>query len=367
MADLQTVLRELGPVFASRIDEHDAQDTFVAANFADLRARGVLAAGVPAELGGGGNTQREICDFLRELARSCSSTALALSMHMHQVMIPAWRWRNEGGVGEPLLRRVAAENLLLVTSGGSDWIDSSGTLEKVDGGYRFTARKIFASGSPAGDLFMTSGIYDDPTDGPTVLHFGLPLSAEGVHIQDNWRTLGMRGTGSNDIVIDGAFIPDAAVTLRRPKGKWGIYHTIAMVALPIIYSVYVGIAERARELAIEAATKRREDPVVRQTTGELENHLRQAQVMLASAIDISENAKPGPDTTNEMLIRRTLIANAVLGAVSTAMSVAGGASYFRSFGLERLWRDIQAARFHPLPEKRQLEYTGRYTLGLEID
>ena len=70
-------------------------------------------------------------------------------MHTHQVLIPAWRWRHEQGAGRAALRRVAAEELVLVTSGGSDWLAGSGRAEKVDGGYRVTARKVFGSGAPA--------------------------------------------------------------------------------------------------------------------------------------------------------------------------------------------------------------------------
>ena len=49
------------------------------------------------------------------------------------------------------------------------------------------------------NILGTSALYDDPEAGPTVLHFPVPLDAEGVTIKDNWRVLGMRGTGSNDI------------------------------------------------------------------------------------------------------------------------------------------------------------------------
>jgi alkylation response protein AidB-like acyl-CoA dehydrogenase len=365
--DLISILDDLGPTFAARAAEHDAEDSFVSSNFEALKTRGVLAAGVPTSLGGGGATHRELCDFLRELAHYCPSTALALSMHMHQVMIPEWRWRNENGAGEPLLRRVAAENLHLVSTGGSDWLESSGSLEKVEGGYRFTARKVFSSGSPSGDLLITSGILEDPTDGPTVLHFPVSLRAEGVTVQDNWRTMGMRATGSNDVLIDGVFVPDAAIGGRRPKGTWGIFHLVAMLALPLIYSVYVGVAEKARALALERAAARRDDLDVRMSVGEMENSLRGAQIALESVIALAEQSKPGPNTTNEALIRRTLIANNVLAVVDQAMSVAGGAGFFRSFGLERLFRDAQGARYHPLTENRQLDFTARFTLGMPIE
>lgn len=361
------IAREIGPTFAARAAEHDVNDSFVAENYAELKTRGFFAAGVPSELGGGGASLLELCAMLRQLAHYCSSSALALSMHTHQVAIPAWRWRNEGGATEPFLRRVAAENLVLVSSGGSDWVQSSGKLEKVDGGYRMNARKVFASGSPAGNLLMTSSVLDDPDAGPTVLHFPLALNAEGVRILDNWRTLGMRGTGSNDIVVENAFIPDAAIGVRRPQAKWGIFHLVTMIALPIVYAVYVGIAEAARDLALQQAKKKRDDADVRLSVAEMENELRAAQITLDSMIALAAESQPNPDTSNEMVIRRTLVAQTALATVDKAMEVAGGAAFFRDFGLERLFRDIQGARYHPLTPKRQLDFTGRYTLGLEVD
>src|SRR5687767_8321342 len=169
------LVRDLGPAFESRAAANDAADCFCEEDFTELKENGVMAAGVPAELGGGGATVSELGAMLRTLAGYSAATALALSMHTHQVAIPAWRWRNENGVGEPLLKRVAAENIVLVSSGGSDWLDSSGTLTRVEGGYLMNARKVFASGSPVGDLLVTSAVLDDAADGATVLHFAVPL------------------------------------------------------------------------------------------------------------------------------------------------------------------------------------------------
>lgn len=366
--DWLSVIREVGPGFAARTAEHDASDTFVSEGYAELKARRVFSAGVPAELGGGDASYAEIAEMLRELAHYCSSTALALSMHMHQVAVPVWRWRNENAPVEGLLRRVAAEQIVLVSSGGSDWLASSGKAEKVDGGYRVTARKVFASGSPSGTLLMTSAVYDDPSNGPTVLHFPVPLSADGVKILDNWRTLGMRATGSNDVMLENVFVPDAAIGGRRPKGVWApIFHVIAMIALPLIYSVYIGIAETARETALREAARKRNDTDVHALIGEMDNELTAAKIALESTIRIAESAQPGPETTNLMLIRRTLMGRAAIRTVEKAMEVVGGNSFFRSLGLERLFRDVQGARFHPVQEKAQVRYTGRLALGLDIN
>jgi len=241
--DWVALARELGPIFAARAAQHDQDDSFVADNYAELKAHRFFSAGVPADLGGGGASYGELCAMLRELARHCGSTALALSMHTHLIATTVWR-RRQGQPVEPLLKRVAAEQLVLVSTGASDWLDSSGSAERVEGGFRVSGRKIFGSGSPMGDLLITSAPYVDPTDGPTVLHFPVPFRAEGVTVLDNWRAMGMRATGSGDVVLEGVFVPEGAVSLRRPRGVWHpFFSVIVAVALPVAMSVYVGVAE----------------------------------------------------------------------------------------------------------------------------
>ena len=142
--------------------------------------------------------------MLRELGRACGSTALGLSMHTHLLALAVWRYQ-QGQPVAPLLRRVAAEQLVLVSTGASDWLDSSGTAEAVAGGYRVRARKVFASRSPAGDLLMTTARYLDPREGVRVLHFPLPMAAPGVTVSNTWQALGMRGSGSNDVPVEDVF------------------------------------------------------------------------------------------------------------------------------------------------------------------
>jgi alkylation response protein AidB-like acyl-CoA dehydrogenase len=366
--DWTALAHELGPRFAARAAAHDATDAFVAENYRELRQHRVFSAGVPAELGGGGASHLELSSMLRVLAHSCSSTALALAMHTHQVAIPAWRWRREGGPAEPLLRRVAAEQLVLVTSGGSDWLAGSGRAQKVDGGYRVTAHKVFASGSPAGDLFMTMAVYDDPDAGPTVLHVAIPFDAPGVTVQDTWRTLGLRATGSNDVQLENVFVPEAAVGVRRPAGRWSpAWHVVATIALPLIYSVYVGVAEAARDLALRQAAARRQDAGTQDLVGAMDTALATARMALRQMTDAAACGHMAPETTNAVLIGRTVAGEAAIRTVDLAMDVAAGAGYFRSLGLERLFRDVQGARYHPVRGGAQRRYSGRLALGLDID
>jgi alkylation response protein AidB-like acyl-CoA dehydrogenase len=268
----------------------------------------------------------------------------------------------------PLLEQIAAHQLVLVTTGASDWLDSNGAAERVDGGYRVTAHKHFASGSPAGDLLVTTALYDDPTDGPTVLHFSLPMHAGGVTVLDNWRTMAVRASGSNDVVLDGVFVPEEAVSSRRPKGSWVPFlNVVTAVSVPLVMSVYLGVAEAARDLALRQVAKKRDDPDVWYLVGELENALVTGQLAVQGMIDLCADYTFAPDmaTTNAFLIRKTITAQALMLAVEKALETVGGGGIFRSKGLERLVRDIHAVQFHPLQAKRQQRFTGRAALGLD--
>jgi len=359
---------KIAAAIAEHAAKHDADDSFVTEGFSALEEAGFFTALVPQEFGGGGATISEVADALRIIGAACSSTALAASMHSHIIAVAAWRFKNQGAPTDGLLKRVVAEKLKLVSSGGSDWLSSAGTMEKVEGGYKLTARKAFASGSTVGSLLNTSAVYDDPEAGPTVLHFGAPLKGDGVRIEPTWQTLGMRGTGSDDVVFDGLFIPDAAIAGKRPQGQWHmLFHVISMIAFGLIYSAYLGVAEGARNRALAMARKRPQDPLLAQNVGEMENRLLAARLAHRRMIEIAETGTPGPETTSEAMQCRTLAGQAAIDTVTKAMEVAGGAAFYRKTGLERAFRDIQAARFHPLQEKPQLDLAGRVALGWDID
>ena len=369
VSDWSRLMRELGPRFAERAGVHDANDSFVAENFAELRARGVFAAGVPAELGGGGASYADLAGMLRTLAYYCSSTALALSMHTHVVAAAAWRWRRDPESSARLLRRTADENLIVVSSGASDWLTPSGTASRVEGGWSINARKIFASGIPAGDMLMTQAIYDDPETGPTVLHFAIPVKDPGVAPQDSWYVLGMRGTGSQDVIISNVFVPDSEILLRRPAGKLSApFHlSPGMIPLPLVCAVYLGVAEAAHEIAVAIARKRPNDHGLPYLVGEMHNDLACATMAYRDMVEAAVSGEPGPATTNRVWTGRTLLGRAAIDVVEKAMEVAGAGSFYRASALERLFRDIQGARFHRPQERSQLRFSGRLALGLDPD
>ena len=364
--NLMTIVAELGPKFAARAAKHDAEGTFVAENFQEMRDSKLFSAAIPTELGGGGATHAEMCEALRELAHYDSATALSFAMHSHLLATLNFRVRNNMmPSSEPALRKIAAEEL--VSTGGSDWLDGSGELTKVEDGFRFTGRKIFGSGSPAGDLLLTMGVYDDPESGPTVMHFAVNMHDDGVTVLQDWDTLGMRGTGSNSVQIKGVFVPEAGISLSRTQGEWHkFFDIIAPLAFSLIMSVYLGIAESSRDIAVEQASKKREDTIVQDQVGIMDNELLITQTSVAEMVRIATDGTPPSIEKSNLIARhKTIATNAAIHTVEKAMLVAGGQGYFKGMGLERRFRDIQASRYHPIQEPKQHRFSGRIALGLD--
>lgn len=350
--------------FAARAAAADESGDFVAANFKELKSSALMAAGVPAELGGVGLDLRALASLLQSMAHACPSTALAFAMHTHIIASTTWRWRHQKAPVAPLLERVARERILLVSTGGGDWIDSSGEARRAEGGYKVAMRKPFSSGSPAGDILVTSSVLREEGAAAQVIHFGVPMKAPGLRIEPTWSAMGMRATGSHDVVLEDVFVPESAVNVRRPQGEWHpLFDVLSAIALPLIYSVYFGVAEAARERALALARRRKPDEHALQALGEMENQLALARLALADWVELGMALRPGKADSARALTNRTLVARGVLGAVDAAMSAVGGAAFFRRNGLEQLFRDAQGARYHPLMEGPQRAFAARAALG----
>jgi alkylation response protein AidB-like acyl-CoA dehydrogenase len=358
-----------GPVLAAHAARHDHDGTWVQESFEHLRDAGLLTIGVPVELGGDGATIREIASVQRELARHCGSTALASAMHQHVTAFTAWRYRRGLPGAEATLRRVAGEGIVLVSTGGADWTDPRGTAVKVDGGYIVSGRKAFASQSPAGTVMSTMFTYDDPERGLRVLNLAIPFADPHVDVLDTWDTLGMRGTASNDIVIDGAFVPDERVLADRPHGVVDPpLQVIATIGFSVISAVYLGIAEAARDHAIEAAGDRAKDRSVQRQVGLMVNRTQVASWALDGALaTVGDDPAPSMTTMSAVMAAKREIALAGIEVCDIAMDVVGGAGYFKGSPIERAYRDIRAAKFHPLTPEQTLLHAGQLALGLPGD
>jgi alkylation response protein AidB-like acyl-CoA dehydrogenase len=359
---------ECGPVLAEHAARHDHDGTWVAESFQHIKDAGLLTIAVPTELGGEGATIREVAMVQRELAKYCGSTALASSMHQHVTAFTAWRYRRQLPGAEATLRRIVDDGIILVSTGGGDFTRPRGEAVKVDGGYKVSGRKMFASQSPVGDVLSTMFVYDDPERGKRVLNMAVPVKIDGVTVHDNWDTLGMRGTGSNDVTIEDVFIADDKIVADRPYDVMDPpLQVIASIALPVILGVYLGVAEGARDYAI-ASVSRPTDPSVQRQVGLMNNRLQIAAWALDGALRVvGDDPAPSHATVAAVMAAKREISQAGIEACDIALELGGGPGFFKGSPLERAYRDIRAVKFHPLSPEAILLHAGRLALGQPCD
>lgn len=357
---------QLGPRLAENARRHDRDGTFVADSYEALQQSGLLRASVPVEFGGEGATITQVTALQRELGHHCGATALASAMHQHVTAFTAWRYRRGLPGAEATLRKVAEQGLVLLSTGGGDYTHPNGTAVKVDGGYLLNGHKRFASQSPVAGAVSTMFTYDDPQNGRRVLNVAVPFSAEGVAVLPTWDALGMRGTGSDDLLFDDVFVPDAQVLANRPYGVVdGPLQVISSIAFTIISGAYLGVAEAAYTAALTTARNRPDDVLLQRQLGLMEHKLKVASWALDGALAVvGDDPTPDVDTTLAVMTAKREISTAGIEVCDLAMEVAGGSSYFTGGVLERCYRDIRAAKFHPFTPEDTLIQSGKRALGL---
>ncbi len=364
--DWVALARTIGIGLAPDVADLDRSGSLSVAAFERLRSSGATAALVPAERGGGGASHAQFGAFLRELGRHDPATAVTLSMHSHLVATQVWR-HHHGLDADAVFHKVVEDRAVLISTGASDWVASSGEAVRVDGGYRITARKGPASGCEVGDVLVTTVRWNDAPGGPQVIHCSVPLAADGIRIEKTWNTFGMRATGSHTVVIDDVFVPDAAVALVRSADVWHpIWNAVLGSAMPLIMSAYVGVADAAVELACEMVSGRT-DPHVIQLIGEMTTTHLAASDLVAAMLESSNDLRfdNTDDHASRTLARKTVAADALIDTVRLAIEAVGGIGYSLDCDLARLYRDIHGCLFHPLPRARQIRFSGNVALRLE--
>ncbi len=353
----------LTPELLSRIRDraagYDRDNEFFTEDLAELRQAGYLSARPLLE------TARD----QRLLAAHAPATALGINMHLVWVGVArVLAERGEASLDWVVQDAAAGELFAFGNSEpGNDLVlwDSLTTAERVDGGFSFTGTKIFTSLAPA---WTRLGIFGKQVEGdgaPRLVHgflaretAGSPLA--GVTTLDDWDTLGMRATQSNTTKLAGAFVPDDRVSRFLPVGPNADPFIFAIFAnfLLLIGSVYAGIADRALELAVEAAHRRTSlknggatyatDPDIRWRIADAALGLDAlAPDLEGLASDIDGLVDHGADWFRKLTGAKHRATETARHVVDQAMRVAGGGGYSSASELARLQRDVLAGIYHP--------------------
>jgi alkylation response protein AidB-like acyl-CoA dehydrogenase len=241
--------------FAERVGTYDRENRFFQEDFDDLKRAGYLTINVPKEMGGRGFTLAEVCREQRRLAYYAPATALGINMHLYWIGIAADLWRAGDRSLEWLLREAAAGEVFAAghAERGNDIpvLLSTSVAKKVDGGFSFTGRKMFGSLAPVWTRYGMHGVWADAPGGPQVVHGFLPRNAKGYRIVETWDTLGMRATRSDDVLLEGAVVPDKYIVRSLPAGGADAF-VVAVFAWALMgfANIYYGMAERARDLVL---------------------------------------------------------------------------------------------------------------------
>ena len=220
-----------------------------------------------------------------------------------------------------------------MSTGGGDFTHPRGTAIKVDGGYRVSGRKQFASQSPVGAVMSTMFTFDDPERGRRVLNTAVPFG-DGVTVHDTWDVMGMRGTASNDITIEDVFVPDEKILADRPHGVVDPpLQVIVSIAFPIISAVYLGVAEAAAAAAIDAVRDKADTPTIQRQVGLMQHRLRVAGWALDGAFAaVGDDPTPSMETVAAVMAAKREIALAGIEVCDLAMEAAGGGGLLQGIG-----------------------------------
>jgi alkylation response protein AidB-like acyl-CoA dehydrogenase len=367
--------------FRARAGELDRTNTYFHDDLAELREIGYLAAAVPSEFGGWGYSLAQMVASQRRLARYAPATALAMTMHTYWVGMAA----QLHGWGDNSLNwvfQVALDGDVIAAGHAETGNDipvllSTCKAERVDGGYVLTGRKQFGSNGPVWKWLGAHAMDADAPGGPQVVHAFVERTSPGVTIVETWNTMGMRPTQSHDTVLDGVFVPDDRIGCVTPAGDGNdpFVVALAMWPLPLIATVYVGIAERALELAVAGAKQKTSiaidrgayayHPMVQHQIAEMYLELDAAQATVDRFVDDwVAGADHGDLWVPKVYSMKWRAVEAAKKVVDIALDVSGGGGMFKGKELERLYRDVRCGGFHPGNDAITHEAVGKGLLGV---
>jgi alkylation response protein AidB-like acyl-CoA dehydrogenase len=352
-------------------------DGFDPAVPAALVAAGLHLAPVPIDEGGLGIGLSQAVDLLAALGGRDGSTALGLAMHIYVVgsMAESDGW--PAGQRERLYAAIRGDGALLNSAATED-VGGSPARGAVpatvaepepgpDGGFRLTGEKSWTTWLPAlRHAIVTARIGGGARAGaararsasPEVGIFVVDLEAPGVTRLPAFEALGMRGSASGRLRLDGVRVPADRLVVRRPADRPdprgpapGAWFAMAVGA------VYLGVGEGARRDVVRWAVDRRPGdgstavadlPTVQVRLGRLDAALRTARIAL---LDVARrwDAAAAPERADlmaDVVLAKLMATTAAADATDEALRIAGGPGFLDG-PLERAFRDARAGLINP--------------------
>ncbi|KAA1014264.1 acyl-CoA dehydrogenase [Paraburkholderia panacisoli] len=360
-------LASLTAEFAAGAAALDQGPHFPHDNLAQLRRAGLLSLTVPRSLGGHEATLAQTLKVVRAVARGEPSTALILVMqclyHLRLQANANWPVALKQQIARDAVERGALINSLRVEPelGSPSRGGLPATVGKRAGDHWIlNGRKIYSTGSPGLTWFAVWGRTDEPEPrvGTWLVHRDTP----GIRFGEPWNHLGMRATGSHEVIFDNVHVPaDYAVDLQSPGPSNGMDPVTALWMSVLLPSIYDGVARAARDWFVHWAATRTPSGLkaplasldsFQQTAGRIDALLLNNRVLLdAGAV--------GQIAVNEAATIKYLVSKNAIDAVELALEASSNPGLSRNNALERHYRDVLCARIHTPQNDTVLGSLGR--------
>ena len=332
----------------------------------------------PARYGGAQAPFREILEPVRQMAHGCASSAWTIGFYaLHNWMLALF---SEQAQAEAFATRPFLAPAPLAPTG-------RGTA--CDGGIRLTGRWSWATGVMDGNWIMV-GVLREHADGVRPVLALLPMA--DAQIMDVWHTDGMRATGSNDVVIDDAFVPEhrivsvadiysgaapGAAVHDCPTYRWPMVPALALLAaMPAL-----GSAERAAEIYAERLAERflayegvmqKDKPIAAAHLGLAQVKLRALRALVTDTVArIDELVDAGEPVARAVRGEARLAAAHVVhesrSVIADLLGASGASAHFLDNPLQRIKRDVDVIAGHVVFDyDTSRELAGALALGVPI-
>jgi alkylation response protein AidB-like acyl-CoA dehydrogenase len=368
LADLMAAVRALSPRIAERSSEIEDGRRVPLDLIEEMRRIGIFRMLAPRQYGGLDLDLVDTLPVLEELAIADSSAAWVAAIGCH---------------GPLFFSLLSQETIATIYSGGADVIHGGasrppGTAQAVPGGWRVSGRWGFASGCRHAD-WMTVFCYETRDGSPVLTSAGRPAvrafvaPAETYRIIETWDAVGLCGTASHDIALEGAFIPDhasAAIAL----GTAGFARVSRALHLHMC-TIAIGVAEGAiRDLVAAGNTRRaqaqsglRESPVIQYELGRSEAALKAARTYLhAEAAAAPEGVAPEIVAADANSLQAAAwIGERCREVVDKCFVSAGTSAIHTKSPMQRRMRDVHTLTQHVSMNPRNYLAAGARRFGIE--
>jgi len=378
--------------FVLRAGQHDQDRTVAFENFEAIKTSGLSGCAAPVELGGAGmSSMHDWMVCMNRLGRGDGSTALAFNMHMNRTLGLTRAWMASRLTGNEarenrsaeLLKRITAGDLIIAVANaepGADIRTSSTEAKKIAGGWILNGRKTFATGSPAAGALSIRCKYTNDSGEVRMGAAIVPTDRDGMDIKGNWNGMGMRGSGSHDVVFADYFVKDEELD---DIGEYGRFNapmlSVASGSNLGLAAVFLGIAEFAHQTIVDSIKNKghARHPMSQFRVAENEVDLATCIAMLDySGRNVDEfyrEFSSAAPTNDKALLQlkdtqstKLVVNKKAVDVVDRCMALSGGAGYLESNVISRLYRDVRAGPLmQPFAANKAYEFIGLVALGLD--